>query len=169
MLSFAAQAAPIPKIVKTGWRKKQNRKNPRHPTVATSSFSYRLRADGPVDPYQGIARRLHLLSDPSTQAKPEPKEVAVKPLGDRKRHYWLAQRMAKTTGPNLVSAYDQGALDQQEWAQMVQNCRGCTWTEGCERWLLGRESSASVPESCANCAWFSDLQTQDSAKGSERT
>jgi hypothetical protein len=77
--------------------------------------------------------------------------------------------MAKTTGANLVSAYAEGELDQREWAQMVQNCRGCTWTHGCERWLQDHESATSVPNSCANCARFSELQMLDGEKGPERT
>ncbi|MGH1356181.1 MAG: DUF6455 family protein, partial [Thalassovita sp.] len=96
-------------------------------------------------------------------------DLTLKPLGDRKRHYWLAQRMAKTTGADLVSAFDQGALNQQEWAQMVRACRSCTWSDKCERWLQGHESSSSIPESCANCARLADLQPQDRVEGSERT
>jgi hypothetical protein len=77
--------------------------------------------------------------------------------------------MAKTTGADLVSAFDQGELDQSEWARMVHNCRGCTWTDGCERWLQGHTSTSTVPDSCANCARFSDLQTLETREGSERT
>ena len=42
-----------------------------------------------------------------------------------KKHYWLAKRMAKTTGADLVAAYQAGELGQEEWAQMVHKCRGC--------------------------------------------
>lgn len=93
----------------------------------------------------------------------------MKPLGDSNRHFWLAQRMAKTTGADLVAAFQQGELVQTEWAQMVQNCRGCDWTEGCERWLKGHESSCTVPKKCANCGRFAELQALGETKGSERT
>ena len=84
----------------------------------------------------------------------------MKPLGDKKRHFWLAQRMAKTTGADLVSAHKAGALPQSEWAQMVQNCRSCGWTEGCERWLRANETSQVVPEDCVNCDRLAELQQQ---------
>lgn len=84
----------------------------------------------------------------------------MKPLGDRNRHYWLAQRMAKTTGADLVKAHQAGALSQEEWAQMVQNCRACDWTEGCARWLQRTVKADTVPDTCANCGRFSEMQTQ---------
>jgi rubrerythrin len=80
----------------------------------------------------------------------------------------MAQRMAKTTGADLVSAFDKGELDQHEWAQMVHNCRGCDWTEGCERWLKGHDHSDSVPQSCPNCGRFSQMQSAQGSAGSER-
>lgn len=84
----------------------------------------------------------------------------MKPLGDRNRHYWLAQRMAKTTGADLVAAHKTGALPQQEWAQMVQNCRSCDWTEGCARWLQQTASADTVPETCVNCGRFTELRSE---------
>lgn len=89
----------------------------------------------------------------------------MKPLGDIKRHYWLAQRMAKATGADLVAAHQSGELPQGEWAQMVQTCRGCDWTEGCEHWLRANETSEVVPEDCANCTRLAELQE---ITGSER-
>ncbi|SEP86307.1 DUF6455 family protein [Thalassovita taeanensis] len=82
----------------------------------------------------------------------------MKPLGDMTRHYWLAQRMAKTTGTDLVAAQEVGALDQSAWAEMVQTCRSCDWTEGCERWLTTQAETADVVETCPNCNKFRDLQ-----------
>lgn len=93
----------------------------------------------------------------------------MKPLGDSNHHFWLAQRMAKTTGADLVAAFQQGELVQAEWAQIVQNCRGCDWTDGCERWLEKHESATCIPNSCVNCGRFAELQSLDETKGSERT
>ena len=84
----------------------------------------------------------------------------MKPLGDSKRHFWLAQRMAKATGADIVGAHQAGDLPQEEWAQMVQACRGCDWTEGCERWLESHPAAEDVPQTCANCARFAELQTE---------
>jgi hypothetical protein len=82
----------------------------------------------------------------------------VKPLGDRKRHYWLAKRMAKATGADIVGAHATGALPQEEWARMVQTCRGCDWTDGCQRWLQANPAASDAPAACPNCGRFADLQ-----------
>ena len=78
----------------------------------------------------------------------------MKPLGERKRHYWLAQRMAKTTGTDLVGAYATGGLDQEQWADVVETCRSCDWIRGCQRWLANNETGSEVPGSCPNCGAF---------------
>ena len=88
----------------------------------------------------------------------------MKPLGDRKRHYWLAQRMAKTTETDLVGAHAAGDLSQEKWAEMVESCRGCDWIEGCERWLAKPENAGEVPGSCPNCGTFLELK-QAAAEG----
>ena len=82
----------------------------------------------------------------------------MKPLGDHKKHYWLSKRMAKTTGADLVAAYQAGELGQEEWAQMVHKCRGCDWAEGCARWLRKTPTATDVPSTCVNCGRFTDLQ-----------
>lgn len=84
----------------------------------------------------------------------------MKRLGDSKRHYWLAKRMAKATGADIVGAHEAGELPQEVWAQMVRNCRGCDWTEGCARWLDNNPSAQKVPKTCANCDRFAELQTE---------
>lgn len=86
--------------------------------------------------------------------------MSVKPLGDKKRHYWLAQRMAKATGADIVGAHEAGELPQEEWAEMVQNCRSCDWTEGCVRWLQRNPSADEAPEYCGNCERFAELQAE---------
>lgn len=83
----------------------------------------------------------------------------MKPLGDTLRHYWLAQRMAKQNGLDLAQAQDQGLLPQRDWAAMVHRCRGCAWTEGCDRWLDALEHGADLPDECANHDRFAALRT----------
>lgn len=85
-------------------------------------------------------------------------ERPVKPLGDSNRHYWLAKSMAQATGADIVGAHEAGRLSQEDWAQMVQACRGCDWVAGCVRWLQRTPSASDVPETCANCGRFSDLR-----------
>jgi sulfatase maturation enzyme AslB (radical SAM superfamily) len=84
----------------------------------------------------------------------------VKPLGDSKTHFWLAQRMAKITETDLVQAMEKAKLTQADWAEMVSHCRGCDWVSGCERWL-GKHSDDVVekaPGGCVNREKFLSLK-----------
>ncbi|WP_425091244.1 DUF6455 family protein [Tropicimonas sp. S265A] len=82
----------------------------------------------------------------STQASPCPKQ-----LGQEVDHYWLVQRMAKTAHVDLAWAFDEGLLSQEEWAGMVQRCRGCAWAEGCKDWLaIPGQDTDIPPEGCLN-------------------
>jgi hypothetical protein len=84
---------------------------------------------------------------------------APRPLGDENAHYWLVQRMAKATGVDLVSATEAGLLDQDEWAGIVAQCRGCQWAQGCDRWLGAPVSETrNIPELCLNQSRFSALK-----------
>lgn len=92
----------------------------------------------------------------STQDSPCPQK-----LGDTTEHFWLIQRMAKTSGLDLAEAMHQGALDQDDWAAMVNRCRGCAWAEGCHRWLdVVDQRSDSAPEPCLNRARMMELKTK---------
>ncbi|MEP2532749.1 DUF6455 family protein [Shimia sp.] len=84
----------------------------------------------------------------------------MKPLGDTNVHYWLAQRMARATETDLVAAMEKADLSQEDWAQMVADCRGCAWTRGCERWLAlhSEETAQSAPSDCANQDRFQKLK-----------
>lgn len=87
----------------------------------------------------------------------------MKPLGDAKQHYWLAQRMAKRAGVDLAQAYQAGQLDQQDWADIVETCRHCTWVDGCQR-MLGEATDGEPPKTCLNCAEFEELTTAESSE-----
>lgn len=82
----------------------------------------------------------------------EPHNVPWRPLGNTGVHYWLVQRMAKRCGANMAEAADSGALDQEDWVGIVHKCRGCAWTEGCQRWLshLDEDGTAEPPRECLN-------------------
>ncbi len=81
------------------------------------------------------------------------------PLGDEVAHYWLAQRMARATGTDLVGATADGKLTQEEWSEMVLRCRGCQWTNGCQSWLedLSAEGERAPPVTCVNHKRFEAL------------
>lgn len=85
----------------------------------------------------------------------------MKPLGDPITHFWLVQDMAKTAGVDLVAARRAGRLNDEDWAAMVTRCRGCRWTDGCQRWLAAHQDGAeAAPEPCENRRIFAGLAAQ---------
>ncbi|WP_223865999.1 DUF6455 family protein [Salipiger aestuarii] len=84
-----------------------------------------------------------------------------RPLGDRTDHYWRVLRMARANGTDLVAALDQGHLTSDDWAGMVQRCRGCAWADGCRRWLDDPEQALrDTPHDCVNRAHFASLRNR---------
>lgn len=87
----------------------------------------------------------------------------VKKLGESNRHFWLAQRMAMVTDTDLVQAMEKAELSQEDWAEMVRDCRGCDWEKGCERWLISQQADADspneqAPDLCVNREKFLSLK-----------
>jgi hypothetical protein len=77
------------------------------------------------------------------------------PLGPENRHYWLAVTMARKTGADMQRALETGVIRHDDWAALVQSCRGCGWAEGCNRWLTAQgDGAADVPRACPNAAVF---------------
>ena len=75
-----------------------------------------------------------------------------RPLGKTGVHYWLVQRMAKTCGVDPAQAAKSGALDHENWVELVTKCRSCTWVDGCDRWLKRHveDPDAAPPAECRN-------------------
>ncbi|MCU4655117.1 DUF6455 family protein [Roseibacterium sp. SDUM158016] len=89
-------------------------------------------------------------------------DVSVRPLGDEKRHYWLALGMAQAAGADLQRALDEGRITHGDWAEVVQRCRGCSWAEGCDCWLKAQETgAAAVPQACPNVTFFEAVLSGD--------
>ncbi|QPM92102.1 DUF6455 family protein [Pseudooceanicola algae] len=85
----------------------------------------------------------------------------MKPLGDPNEHYWRVQRMAKAVGSDLAAAQTEGRLSDQDWADMVTRCRGCSVTCACSDWLDraemdGRTRDSAIP-GCENKLVFPKL------------
>jgi hypothetical protein len=77
------------------------------------------------------------------------------PLGPEKRHYWLAVTMARKTGADMQRALEDGVISQDDWATLVQRCRGCGWAEGCNHWMTAQDAGAAdVPTACPNADVF---------------
>ncbi|MDA7429964.1 DUF6455 family protein [Primorskyibacter aestuariivivens] len=77
----------------------------------------------------------------------------MRPLGPRLSHFWKLQNMLRVTGTDATEAFDQGDLTQKQWAELVETCRGCQWTGGCNRYmerarLAGHQEDA--PPQCRN-------------------
>ncbi len=83
------------------------------------------------------------------------------PLGDIREHLLMVRRMARATGVDLNAAMHEGVLKQDDWSQMVTNCRGCQRAEACARWLSGHELGDTgrdrAPEYCENRASFDQM------------
>ena len=80
----------------------------------------------------------------------------VRPLGDEKRHYWLALGMAQASGADLQRALDEGRITHGDWAEVVARCRGCAWAEGCDCWLAAQDpaTASAIPQACPNASFF---------------
>lgn len=89
----------------------------------------------------------------------------MKPLGSPLTHYWLLKGMVRRTGADAVSAFEDGALSPEDWAGLVEACRGCTDPEACQR-LLSRiaeedEEGAAAPSYCLNAEKLATLPRVD--------
>lgn len=81
-------------------------------------------------------------------------------LGNTMEHVRLVSRMAQATGTDLMGATQAGKLSQEEWADMVQTCRSCVWSERCPDWLACHERVDAAPDTCLNRAEFAALKSQ---------
>ena len=82
-------------------------------------------------------------------------------LGPIRTHVRLATEMAGVTGADLQRAMDEGRLTQDDWAGMVQRCRGCLWAEGCPAWMAAQGySNVEAPEACENHQRFRSLVSE---------
>ncbi len=83
-------------------------------------------------------------------------------LGHIMTHLRLVLRMGHATGTDLVRAHRAGRLSPEEWADMVQHCRGCEWASSCPDWLDDNETADAAPQNCRNRDRFAELQAQKS-------
>jgi hypothetical protein len=95
------------------------------------------------------------------------KDTRVRPLGDEKRHYWLALGMAQVSGTDLQRALDEGRITHGDWADMVGRCRACSWAAGCRCWMSAQdpEVPADVPRACPNAGVFDAVRAGEPPAG----
>jgi hypothetical protein len=82
----------------------------------------------------------------------------MKPLGKLMRHVGLVRGMARATDLDLAQVYENGVLSQQDWSDMVQTCRGCSWAPRCDDWLSHKDGAQCAPATCLNRARFEELR-----------
>ena len=85
------------------------------------------------------------------------------PLGKITDHIWLVRRMARATGSDLSTAMQDGEISNQDWSQMVTNCRGCACAGACSGWLDQHEldgTRGDAPTYCENRVTFDRLSRQ---------
>ncbi len=83
-------------------------------------------------------------------------------LGQVMTHLRLVLRMARTTGTDLVAAHRDGHLSQQDWAEMIQLCRGCEWACACPDWMDNNITAERAPSTCPNRDRFTALKLRES-------
>lgn len=82
-----------------------------------------------------------------------------RPLGKTDVHFWLVQRMSKVCGVDTARAANDGDLESESWAEMINECRSCQWVDGCQRWLdrHNDEDHARPPNACVNAGRLKQL------------
>jgi hypothetical protein len=74
----------------------------------------------------------------------------MRPLGDERLHMRLLEEMSQAVGADLVRAYQDGLISNADWAEMVQQCRGCSEPGKCRKWLDAQETAPEAPAYCSN-------------------
>lgn len=82
----------------------------------------------------------------------------MRPLGDERLHLRLLEEMSQAVGTDLVRAYKDGLISNEDWAGMVQQCRGCAEPGKCRTWLAARETAPQAPVYCSNRARLAELK-----------
>jgi len=88
----------------------------------------------------------------------------MQPLGDPHEHIQLLSRMGQTLGLDLPTAFTEGQINSDDWAEMVLACRGCTITEQCHQWLdhmdrMEEAPTRRAPTACRNGHRLSHLHS----------
>ena len=79
-------------------------------------------------------------------------------LGNVRDHFWRVIKMAKANRVNLSDALDEGQITVDEYADMINGCRGCSEVGKCDRLLAAQPALAEAPEYCVNRNTFAQLK-----------
>ena len=85
--------------------------------------------------------------------------VRTEELDRTERHFWLTRSVARVTGVNLSSAMVEGALELDDYVNMVERCEGCAFRTLCETWLAQQADWPAAPPSfCAHGEILTNLR-----------
>ncbi|MDE4133937.1 DUF6455 family protein [Phaeobacter sp. QD34_3] len=89
----------------------------------------------------------------------------MQPLGEALFHLRLLGLMAKTTDVDLVEAFAAGQISEEDWAEMINQCRACGCVEKCQRWLAAHDHAEAAPEGCNNADRLQQLHAKKEPVG----
>lgn len=79
-------------------------------------------------------------------------------LGNARDHFFRVIKMAKATKVDLSTAFDEGRITLDAYADMITGCQGCTQVDKCDQLLAKVSTLNEAPEYCVNRDTFKTLQ-----------
>ena len=75
-----------------------------------------------------------------------------------REHFWRVIKMAKANEVDLSTALDEGQIDIEAYADMIERCRGCSAVAACDRLLDENAQVNAAPAYCRNSRTFAELK-----------
>ena len=92
--------------------------------------------------------------------------ATLRPLGAQRPHYWLLQRMLRRSGADAKTAFQVEDLSSEDWAKLVETCRGCADACACRRFLDDPHAKRQKPPSyCQNARALANLPRSADEEG----
>ncbi len=79
-------------------------------------------------------------------------------LGNAREHFFRVIKMANANNVDLSSAFDEGRISLDAYADMITGCQGCSEVGKCDRLLDNETTLNEAPEYCVNRDTFKTLQ-----------
>ena len=79
-------------------------------------------------------------------------------LGNAREHFFRVIKMANANNVDLSSAFDEGKISLDAYADMITGCQGCSQVGKCDRLLDNEATLNEAPEYCVNRDTFKTLQ-----------
>ena len=79
-------------------------------------------------------------------------------LGNAREHFFRVIKMANANNVALSSAFDEGKISLDAYADMITGCQGCSQVGKCDRLLDNETTLNEAPEYCVHRDTFKTLQ-----------